>query len=56
MLAILPWWGIPFAAVVLASVVIAIGRRLTRPRDDFHSLHRQQRFRDTMRRNQRRPR
>ena len=55
MLAILPWWGIPFAAVVLATAVIGAVKRLRRPRDDFHSLHRQQRFRDTMRRNQSRP-
>lgn len=55
MLAILPWWGIPVAAVVLATAVLGAVKRLRRPRDDFHSLHRQQRFRDTMRRDQNRP-
>jgi cytochrome c-type biogenesis protein CcmH/NrfF len=52
MLAILPWWGIPVAAVVLATIVLGGIRRLRRPRDNFETLHHYQRFRDTMRRDQ----
>lgn len=45
MLSILIWWAAPVAAGVLASVVIAITRRVRAARADVETLDRYQRAR-----------
>ncbi|HEY3871193.1 MAG TPA: hypothetical protein VGM10_22730 [Actinocrinis sp.] len=40
MLGILVWWAVPIAAVAIATLVAAIGRRLRRGREDMFTTQR----------------
>jgi cytochrome c-type biogenesis protein CcmH/NrfF len=51
-LSILVWWAIPAGAVVLATAVAAVSRRIRRAREDVGSLHRYQRARQVLERTQ----
>jgi hypothetical protein len=43
MLGILVWWAVPIAAVAVATLVAAIGRRVRRNRDDMFTTQRYER-------------
>jgi hypothetical protein len=53
MLNILVWWAIPAAAVTIAALVAAIGRRVRRAREDLGTLKKYQRARQALARAQR---